>query len=124
MAEWSIAAVLKTAIPLYGIGGSNPSPSAKLCIYVNDYIKYGIGLAVTAVIFLVLWRMGYVRRLSKYVQDTQEELKKCTWPTRDELKGHTAVVMVSIALLGLYVVGIDFILTLVVSVLNNLNKVA
>jgi len=89
---------------------------------VNDYIKYGVGLAVTAVIFLVLWRMGYVGRLRKYIEDTQEELRKCTWPTVQELKGSTAVVMVTMFLLGGYVIGIDFILTLVVNVLNNLNK--
>ena len=36
MAEWSIAAVLKT-VELRGSGGSNPSPSAKFC---EDFAKY------------------------------------------------------------------------------------
>jgi preprotein translocase subunit SecE len=41
------------------------------------------------------------------VRETQEELKKCTWPTWDELTGSTAVVMVSVALLGAFTVGVD-----------------
>jgi hypothetical protein len=30
----------------------------------------------------------------------REELKKCTWPTWEELKGSTVLIMISIALLG------------------------
>jgi preprotein translocase SecE subunit len=91
---------------------------------VNDYTKFGIGLAVVAVIFGILWRMGYLLRLTRYVQDTKEELKKCTWPTVDELKGSTAVVMITILLLGLFIVGVDFLITVVVNVLTNINKTA
>jgi len=39
------------------------------------------------------------------------ELQKCTWPTMDELKGSTVLIMVTIGLLGGYVVVIDMILT-------------
>ena len=91
---------------------------------MNDYMKFGIGLAVVAAVFVVLWRLGHVARLSRYVSDTKEELRKCTWPTADELRGHTAVVMVSIIGLALYIVGIDFVVTVVVNVLNNINKTA
>lgn len=91
---------------------------------MNDYTKFGIGLAVVAVIFVILWRMGYITRLTNYVQETREELKKCTWPTMDELKGSTAVVMVTILLLGIFIIGVDFLITVIVSVLNNINKTA
>ena len=91
---------------------------------MNDYTKFGIGLAVVAVIFGILWRMGYIMRLTNYVQETREELKKCTWPTMDELKGSTAVVMVTILLLGIFIIGVDFLITVIVSVLNNINKTA
>ena len=59
-------------------------------------------------VFAFLWRKGYLLRLSNYVQETREELKKCTWPSRDELKGSTVVVMISILILGLFTVVIDF----------------
>ena len=42
MAEWSIAAVLKTVV-LRGTGGSNPSLSAKRCkfqIYISFFISF------------------------------------------------------------------------------------
>jgi len=67
-----------------------------------------------AVVFGVLWRKGYLLRLRNYVLETREELRKCTWPSRDELRGSTVVVMVSIFILGAFTVGIDFILALFV----------
>jgi len=74
---------------------------------VNDLITLLIWVAVIGVIFAVLWRTGQLVRLSTYVQETREELKKCTWPTWDELKGSTVVVVVSTALLGGFTVLVD-----------------
>ena len=91
---------------------------------MNDYIKFGIGVIVVAVIFGALWRAGYIGRLSTYIQETKEELRKCTWPTADELKGSTLVVMITIFLLGVYTMGIDLVITLLVNVLNSINKTA
>jgi len=81
---------------------------------VNFYIKLAIGVAVVAVVFGVLWRTGQLLRLANYVQETREELKKCTWPSWDELKGSTFVVLISILVLGIFTVAIDFILALFV----------
>ena len=69
-----------------------------------------IWVVVIAVIFGVLWWKGQVQRLSAYWQQTVEELKKCTWPTWDELKGSTVVVSVSIILLGTFTFVVDKIL--------------
>ena len=80
----------------------------------NFYIQLLIWVVAVAVIFGVLWRTGQLLRLTSYVQETREELRKCTWPSWDELKGSTIVVLLSILLLGLYTVGIDFILMLFV----------
>jgi preprotein translocase subunit SecE len=81
----------------------------------NEYIKLGIWVVVIGAAFLYLWRKGYLLRLSNYVQETREELKKCTWPTWDELKGATFVVMISTLLLGVFTVGIDYVLVILVS---------
>jgi preprotein translocase SecE subunit len=102
------------------IGGSNPSPSARKREFVNDYIKLGIWVAIVAIVFIILWRKGTLLRLSNYVQETREELRKCSWPSVDELKGSTVVVMVSIILLGVFTVGIDFILALLVRAVNTI----
>jgi preprotein translocase subunit SecE len=68
-------------------------------------------IVIAMVAFTILWRQGAFLRLSGYFRETQEELKKCTWPTWDELVGSTAVVMVSVALLGGFTVGVDFVVT-------------
>jgi preprotein translocase subunit SecE len=70
-----------------------------------------IWAAVVGVIFAVLWWRGYLLQISTYVQQTREELRKCTWPTWDELKGSTVVVTVSILLLGGFIVLSDYIFT-------------
>jgi preprotein translocase subunit SecE len=77
---------------------------------MNDYTKIAIWAGVIAVVFGFLWASGNLVRLRNYVLETREELRKCTWPTSDELKGSTVVVAISILLLGLFTMGIDFLL--------------
>ena len=80
----------------------------------NFYIQLLIWVIVVGVVFGVLWKTGQLLRLTNYVQETKEELKKCTWPSRDELKGSTLVVLFSILALGVYTMGVDWLLTLFV----------
>jgi preprotein translocase subunit SecE len=56
------------------------------------------------------WRKGYLARVADYVAETREELRKCTWPTLEELKGSTVVVMITIVLLSLFIVASDFLI--------------
>ena len=46
----------------------------------------------------------------KFVKDTISELKKSSWPPRNELIESTLLVMVSVVILGLFVAGADFII--------------
>lgn len=71
-------------------------------------------MALVGIAFAILWHKGYLARFARYVQQTREELKKCTWPTWGELKGSTVVVVISIALLGLFTVVVDFFYTMAV----------
>ena len=71
------------------------------------YIKLIVWAVVIGVTFGVLWRKGQIARFADYIKETREELKKCTWPTWDELKGSTVIVSISIIILGGYVVLID-----------------
>ena len=80
----------------------------------NFYIQLLVWVVIVTITFGVLWRTGQLLRLSNYVQETKEELKKCTWPSWDELKGSTFVVLISILLLGVFTVAIDFVLALFV----------
>jgi len=78
---------------------------------VEWYVKLGIWVALVGAAFVFLWRRGYLLRVSNYVAETREELKKCTWPSVDELKGSTVVVMITLALLGAFTVGVDFVVS-------------
>ncbi len=66
-----------------------------------------IWAAVIGIVFAYCWRKGYLLQLTNYVQQTREELRKCTWPTWDELKGSTVVITISIILVGGFVVLVD-----------------
>ena len=68
-------------------------------------------MVLIGVAFAVLWQKGYLLRFANYVQETREELRKCTWPSLDELKGSTVVVMVTIALMGSFTVAVDFVIS-------------
>jgi len=88
---------------------------------MRDYWLTMVVFVVAAVAFTLLWRRGAFLRLSGYFRETQDELKKCTWPSWDELNGSTVVVIVSVALLGGYTVGVDFLVANVVRVLFHLH---
>jgi preprotein translocase subunit SecE len=84
---------------------------------VSNWITILIWAAVIGIVFGYLWWQGQVRQLATYVQETREELKKCSWPTWVELKGSTALIMVSIALMGAFTEVVDRILYFVFFVL-------
>jgi len=76
----------------------------------KKYIEIAIWAGVIAVTFAVLWYTGNLVRLRNYVLETREELRKCTWPTWDELKGSTVLVFISVILLGIFTVAVDQLL--------------
>ena len=82
---------------------------------VWQYILLGIAVAV----FFWAWQKGHLLKLGNYVDETKVELKKCTWPSRDELKGSTVVVIVSIGLVAVFTVAADLIISRFVLLLNN-----
>ncbi len=84
----------------------------------NDLIKLLVWVVIIGGLFGYLWWRGDIVRLRNYVLETREELKKCTWPSRDELTGSTVVVFISIALLGGFTIVVDYIFMRVVLLLG------
>ena len=74
---------------------------------MNSWIHIVVWAVVIGAVFGYLWWQGQVRRFAVYIQETREELKKCSWPTWQELKGSTVVIAVSIALLGVFVMAAE-----------------
>ncbi len=76
----------------------------------KDLVSLGIWVVIVGGAFAYLWRKGHLLSIRNYVSETREELRKCTWPTWDELRGNTVVVTISIVLLGLLTVVLDFVI--------------
>ena len=50
-----------------------------------------------------------MRKIQQYVKESIQELKKVTWPTWEELKGSTLVVMLFSVIMGCYIAGLDVV---------------
>jgi len=74
---------------------------------MRDLVWIIVWAVVVGAAFIWLWRAGHLARFTTYVQQTREELRKCSWPTWTELKGSTVVVGISIVLLGVFTVAVD-----------------
>ena len=72
-----------------------------------DWTIFWAVLAVA--VFFILWRTGKLQAIRKYVAEAREQLAKCTWPTKGELKQHIVVVLLSSVLLAAFTVAADFI---------------
>ncbi len=103
-------------------GGSNPSLSAtgddfdperwanrrgKVNKTMNELTWVIIWSVLGVILFVWLWRAGYLVRFANYVRETREELRKCSWPSWEELKGSTVLIFVAILGIGLYTVAVD-----------------
>jgi preprotein translocase subunit SecE len=44
-----------------------------------------------------------LKKLKTFLSEVKIELKKCTWPTRQELFGSTMVVVISVLIIGVFV---------------------
>ena len=51
-----------------------------------------------------------MRRFQNYIRDVIAELKKVTWPTKEELRGSTVTVIVFSAIASVFVFGVDLVL--------------
>jgi len=81
---------------------------------MKDYLWPVVLIVIAMGVFTYFWRQGSFLRLSAYWNETMEELKKCTWPTWEELQGSTVVVIVSVGLLGLFTVGVDLLVASII----------
>ena len=84
---------------------------------MSDYwLKIGV-IAVALVAFVIAWRRGAFLRLSAYWNEMVEELKKCTWPTWEELQGSTIAVIISVVFLGAFTAIVDVVVTSVIKMI-------
>ena len=60
-----------------------------------------------------------MRRFQNYIRDMVQELRKVTWPTREELKGSTMTVIIFTVLSTTFVGVVDFALGYIVKLILN-----
>ncbi|HTI68860.1 MAG TPA: preprotein translocase subunit SecE [Candidatus Limnocylindria bacterium] len=77
-----------------------------------------IWVVVIGVVFAIVWKQGYLTRISTYVQETRDELKKCAWPNQAELWQSTLLILTTVALMGLFTVCVDFVILRFVTLLH------
>jgi len=53
-------------------------------------------------------------KIVKFLKETKAEMRKVTWPTRDELVGSTKIVIIATLVVTLFIGVIDQILTLII----------
>jgi len=76
---------------------------------MNKLIFESLGLVAAMVVFVLALRAGYFLKISAYWAEMMEEMRKCTWPTWDELLGSTVLTTVSVAIIGGFTVGVDYV---------------
>lgn len=58
-------------------------------------------------------RIGLVKRIKRFFNDIKTEIKRITWPNRQQTTSGTIAVLVSCVLVGVFIAAVDFILTVV-----------
>ncbi len=62
----------------------------------------------------------FFARIKKYFKDTKSELKKVTWPSKEQLKQNTAVIIAFIIAIGIFLFIFDAIFAWLTSLLTNI----
>jgi preprotein translocase subunit SecE len=52
-----------------------------------------------------------IEKAKKFVSDVMVEMKKVSWPTRNELRGSTLVVIVTVFILSIFIGVVDRVLS-------------
>lgn len=81
----------------------------------KELIRLLVWTIVIGGLFAFAWWKGWLKAISLYSKETREELRKCTWPSKEELKGSTVVIIIASLLMGLMTVAADFVATFVVT---------
>jgi preprotein translocase subunit SecE len=65
-------------------------------------------------------RIRWYRRFSNFLKETKAELKKVTWPSRNEVTSTTIVVIIATVFFGFYLFFMDIIFSWVITQIKSL----
>ena len=61
--------------------------------------------------------MNIIKNFTAFLKEVNAELKKVSWSSRDEIIGSTSVVIITVALLSVFIGIVDFILARIITTL-------
>jgi len=73
-------------------------------------VEWIVGGVILLILLVIAKKVGWLDRIRVFFLQTREELLKCSWPNRDELRGSTWMVLVAVALLGTFTFMADWLL--------------
>ena len=56
-----------------------------------------------------------IAKVKSFISEVRTEMQKVTWPTREELMGSTAVVLVTMAIISLFIGVADFVFSFILA---------
>jgi preprotein translocase subunit SecE len=63
--------------------------------------------------------LGWWGRASEFVADVRSEMKRVTWPSQREVYATTVVVILTASFFGIYLFGVDIVLSTAVQAIFN-----
>jgi hypothetical protein len=63
--------------------------------FFQQYGTLLVWVVVIGALFAFMWSKGYLVKIRNFVEETVEELKKCTWPSVDEYGDDSVSVLLS-----------------------------
>ena len=79
---------------------------------MNLTLAIGAGVALVAAAALARWRQpvfAALGRTTRYIEEVRAEVRKVTWPSWEELRKSTVVIIIFVIAVGLIIAALDSI---------------
>jgi preprotein translocase subunit SecE len=65
-------------------------------------------------------KVRWYKRLRNFLKDVRAEIKKVTWPSRNEVYSTTIVVIIATLFFGIYLYALDIVFSWMISQIKNI----
>lgn len=80
--------------------------------YYQQPVYLGVVLGIAMTVGAAIWCYRYLNapRMGALLVETETELKKVSWPTREDTMQSTFIVMIFVAFIAIYLTGVEYTL--------------
>jgi preprotein translocase subunit SecE len=82
-------------------------PMSSYAVYVKQAIQLGVPVVVLVLVLLGAMYVLNRPRLAEFLIETQAEMSKVSWPTRQQVMGSTAAVLVLVFIMAVVLLAMD-----------------